>query len=792
MTPPQDNFQYYSTCPSCEGVIDVSTLEPYSKVACPHCGEYVRVRRKFDHFSIIKQIGEGGMSRVFDAEDSTLGRHVALKILNRHYSKDSVRMASFEREAQLTAAVTHPNVVKLYSVGKDQGNFYIAMELVAGGSLENRITEGERMPEAEVLRVGRAVAEGLRAAYREGLIHRDVKPANILFTEEHTPKIVDFGLALFHARDVDESGEIWATPFYVAPEKVRDDREDFRSDIYSLGATLYHALTGKPPHKANTNSIQELKVIKSKVVRLEDSGLKFSPRTCELINKTLALRPEDRYASYDELVEAFRDAESLLGYSTIRERSMRHRLILAGACGAAALVLVALLAKPAKDPKVRSIKTNERELTTLGGTTEMGAESVADIFLRARGTLLEGKFAEARKVFDDLIASGRAKQPTLNWARFNAALCALVDGKRQDAERYFESIRKDANAGSELSGVEFKEFFSKIGNRMSQDLGLELARREVNYETSTEEVLGYLAHGLAQWHFGKPRAAVEWLETFNACSPGRGLEWISSYKKLIAPYIADVQLAKSVGEPRREPFASLEEARQDVAATRKVLEQLKTEGVLRNMYHHRMRFAQQEITRLKREAEVAERKRLDALRQRELAQLGELNNSLPALVRGYDYSHALELLQSMKFETPEVQNVIANKLYLWTKAKEFMDVLKSDVAGRGYSGTLTRRSGLPLQGRLTRLEFDQATISLERGQFTIPTDSLTPETLIAIAQSMAETISDSTDFYNRLEMIVVFAKMQGLDQISNMVANQLMEENRAFRQRWARVEQSGS
>ncbi len=279
-TPSLDSQTYLSTCPSCEGVIDVSILEPYSKITCPHCGQGVRVRRQFDHFAIVRQLGEGGMSRVFDAEDSVLGRHVALKILNRHYSKDSVRMASFEREAQLTAAVTHPNVVKLYSVGRDQGNFYIAMELVGGGSLEGRIAERGRLSEKEALQVGRAVAEGLRAAYREGLIHRDVKPANILFTEDGTPKLVDFGLALFHSKDKDESGEIWATPFYVAPEKVCDDREDSRSDMYSLGATLYHALVGKPPHQANTNSLNELKVIKSRAVRLEDSDFRFSQRTC--------------------------------------------------------------------------------------------------------------------------------------------------------------------------------------------------------------------------------------------------------------------------------------------------------------------------------------------------------------------------------------------------------------------------------------------------------------------------------------------------------------------------------
>ena len=417
---------------------------------------------------------------------------------------------------------------------------------------------------------------------------------------------------------------------------------------------------------------------------------------------------------------------------------------------------------------------------------------MADIFLRARGTLLEGKFTDARTIFDSLIKSGRAKQPTLNWARFNAALCATVDGKRQEAEVYFNAIKKDADVGSEIGGVEFKEFFAKMGNRMSEDLGLGMARREVHYETSSEEVLGYLAHGLAQWHFGKPRAAIDWLETFNTSAPQRGLEWISSYKKLIAPYIADVELAKTLGDPKREPFATVEDARQAMAETRKVLDQLKTQGALRNMLNHRLKFTQEEISRFKRIADDAERKRIDSLRQREVAQLGELSTSLPALVRGYDYSHAVELLQSMKFESPEVQSAMSNKLYLWTKARDFVETLKADVTARGYSGTLYRRTGLPLQGRLTRLDFDNSIISLERGQFTIPTDSLTPETLVGIAQTMVETISDSTDYYNRLEMIVIFAKMQGLDQIANSTANQLMEENRAFRQRWARVEQGGN
>jgi serine/threonine protein kinase len=794
-SPSPDPQTYLSTCPSCEGVIDVSILEPYSKITCPHCGQGVRVRRKFDHFSIVRQLGEGGMSRVFDAQDSMLGRHVALKILNRHYSKDSVRMASFEREAQLTAAVTHSNVVKLYSVGRDQGNFYIAMELVGGGSLEKRIADKGRLTEKETLQVGRAVAEGLRAAYREGLIHRDVKPANILFTEDDTPKIVDFGLALFHSKDKDESGEIWATPFYVAPEKVRDDKEDFRSDMFSLGATLYHALVGKPPHKANTNSLNELKVIKSRAVKLEDSEFKFSQRTCDLINRMLALKPEVRHQSYDELIEAFRDAESLLGYQVIGRRSRRRKLVYAGVSAAVTIPLLAALLKPVKEPEVKSITVNvgtDRDITRRSTTLADGKETVAEAYIRARGMLVEGKLADARKLFDEIEKFSGTKQPTKNLARFNAALCAIISGEKKKAEEYFQHIKSDAEKGQEIAGMDLKDFFTKLGGRMSDDLGLKMEREEVAYETDSEQVLGYLAHGLAKWHFSaQPRAAVVWLDDFNKCAPKKGLEWINNYKKIVEPYLADMEVAQALGEVNSPKFTSIEEADKSLAKIQGALAQLKTNGALRTQLGRNISAVKDEQKRLKIEADKMESARLDALRKSELEQSNEISETLPNLVRGYDYSLGVDLLEGLKFETPEVQNIVATRLYLWAKAKEFMTTLMSDVNERGYMGTFNRDAGMPVQGRLTRLDYELATVTLERGQLTIPTGTLTADTLVAIAQSMLTNISDSTDYYRRQELIAVFAKMRGLDHLSTLIANQLAEENRPFRQRWARVSQSG-
>ncbi|MFZ4764346.1 MAG: hypothetical protein ACOYMN_05285, partial [Roseimicrobium sp.] len=385
----------------------------------------------------------------------------------------------------------------------------------------------------------------------------------------------------------------------------------------------------------------------------------------------------------------------------------------------------------------------------------------------------------------------KTKQPTLNKARFNAALCAIVAGQREAAEKYFADIKRDADQGSELGGAELKDFFAKVGERMEKQLDREIARKEVTYETDTEEVLGYLAHGLAQWHFGKPRAAVEWLQEFAKCAPRSGLEWINSYKKIVAPYLDDVAVLRKLGELEKQPIATLEEAQKALDTAKVALSNLKTNGAFRDTLTRRVRYAQDEIARLRRVAEKTERERLDALRERELTALSELNEALPGLLRGFDYSHGAELLDGMKFETPEVQNAIVNKHYLWSKSLEFMTTLTSDIAARGYIGTLQRRSGPALQGRLTKLDYVNATISFDRGQIAIPTDTLAPETLVAIAQAISSTISDSTDYYRRQELIVVFAKMQGLDQIATTVATQLMEENRPFRQRWARFEQSG-
>lgn len=239
-----DPEQLLQPCPNCATLLDVGEEEPFAQVHCPICGTAIRVRRQFNNFSIEEVLGAGGMGAVYKAIDLNLKRPVAPKLLKKEYSADATYIAKFETEARITASINHPHVVKVFSFGSDHGLFYIAMELVDKGSLDDLINLQNRVAEVQVLEVGVQIAEGLQAAHKKGLIHRDVKPGNILFADAHTSKIVDFGLALLMAHEAEERGEVWGTPYYVAPEKLNKEPEDFRSDIYSLGALFSMHLRG--------------------------------------------------------------------------------------------------------------------------------------------------------------------------------------------------------------------------------------------------------------------------------------------------------------------------------------------------------------------------------------------------------------------------------------------------------------------------------------------------------------------------------------------------------------------
>ena len=296
------------SCKNCGLPMDLAQVVPLTVVECPKCSTTATVLERFGPFKLERLLGVGGMGNVYEAMDLTLQRRLALKVLQKTWSHDATLTAQFEREAALTARINHPHVVRVYSTGNAHGMFYIAMELVDKGSLDTQMEAKGRVPETDILRIGLQVAEGLQAAYRAGLIHRDIKPGNILFGEGGHSKIVDFGLALQFSQTQTPSGELWGTPFYIAPEALDFKPEDLRSDMYALGATLWHALVGAPPYACESVSTHELLHARKQPVDLAKIHPDSHPLTVALLNRTLAFGPEDRHSDYESLVRDFRQA----------------------------------------------------------------------------------------------------------------------------------------------------------------------------------------------------------------------------------------------------------------------------------------------------------------------------------------------------------------------------------------------------------------------------------------------------------------------------------------------------
>jgi serine/threonine-protein kinase len=260
------------------------------------------------HFQIEALLGRGGMGEVYRATDLALDRPVALKVLPSAAQDDPNRRERMIREARAQARISDPHVCHIYYVGEQDGLLFFAMELVAGESLAERVGRGP-LPPDEAIELVRQAALGLKEAWAHGFTHRDVKPSNLMTDAHGAVKLVDFGLVTRGAAVAADGGDTAATtavgtPLYMAPEQGRGDAVDFRADIYALGATLHHLVSGHPPfagdtaaallsqHETALRPVLEARGRRGRVLALVD-------RVCA---RMMAKRPEDRFASYDELV----------------------------------------------------------------------------------------------------------------------------------------------------------------------------------------------------------------------------------------------------------------------------------------------------------------------------------------------------------------------------------------------------------------------------------------------------------------------------------------------------------
>lgn len=267
----------------------------------------------FGNYQLERTLGQGGMGTVYLARDTGLNRKVALKILKSDLGDDSSFARKFLEEVEVTASLAHPNIIRVYTMGEQDGRLYLVMEHLDQPSLEQRMNESGKLPERDVLEIGIGIASALQFAFEEtGLIHRDIKPGNILFGQGNIPKLADFGLAAGARSALGQQDEIWGTPYYVSPERLRREQEDIRSDIYSLGATLFHALAGRAPFEADTPEEVAQRHLSDRPPSLRSLCPQAQEQTVFTLDRCLQKAVGGRWQNYQELIEYFQDARRRL------------------------------------------------------------------------------------------------------------------------------------------------------------------------------------------------------------------------------------------------------------------------------------------------------------------------------------------------------------------------------------------------------------------------------------------------------------------------------------------------
>jgi serine/threonine protein kinase len=801
-----ENAPLLMHCPECGKALDVSGLAPYAKIECPHCAAVIRVRTTMGQYEITGPLGEGGMSQVFRALDRNLGREVALKILHQSLSRDEALIAMFEREAKLTASIVHPNVVKVYTVGRDHGYLFIAMELLQAISLEQLIANKGALSESEVLGIALDVARGLNAAHGEQLIHRDIKPGNMLVTGEGTTKLVDFGLALQQGGE-DLSEDLWATPFYVPPEKLDGLPDTFLGDIYSLGATLYHALAGKPPFDANTSSMDELKAIKKNTVDLKSAAPGLSRPTIRLVEKMMAYLPGDRVNSYEELIaqiEAVRRRQFGIE-ETGRGRSKKKRVkaMLAGGAfvllAAAAAIVFAISGQGTED---------EGDLTLGGGdrVISVGDQTISGIFQSAREQFAAGRFREAEENFTRLVGDQSVPASTRIWSHFFRGTIQLFKGEETLARESFHFVL-DLNPEAEAGNLEAINFLKRAAGTLSDPLPV--LSDEANFSPDSIEALGLLAAGLKNWQAGQFPSGADLLQRFSTAQVPVELHWLALLQGTVKPFLEDWALLQALPNPT----AGATDLATQSEALKKAGESLRTRGAAPRLVKHRIQRIG-EIEDLAKKAATPDPEDEPAVAvvsdananpvmpattpatvgngaptPEELAEIERLKTVLVSLQSYADtllFSGAALQLQGQAFETPLVASIRDELVHGCEQATKYPARLAEGFTLKSYEGVIRRRTGKPLEATVTKASAEAITIDLGFGPNEVDLGEFAPDWLVEAGLQVLPPVTASTA--GDWESLIYFGLFTGQAPLVAAKADELTAADPDFAKRWALVQ----
>ena len=441
-----------AACPKCGAMLEIPDIPAFTMVQCPTCEFEFPAPAKFGSFLLLQVLGMGGMGGVYRARDEALNREVAIKVMLKSLGDDPLFVETFQREAQAAAKLNHPNIAQVYSFGQVMGQPYIAMELIPGGSLDKMMAAQKALDPAVVFHVGVQIAEGLSEAAGANLVHGDVKPENILFDAEKNAKLVDFGLA---AMQTGPNQEVWGTPYYIAPEKVRKQKTDCRSDIYSLGATLYHAIAGVPPF----DGADAAAVVKARFDGAPKSlrslrGNVVPEEVENIIMRMLAVNPIMRYPTYESLLGDMRRFLSTAGPVNVASsgkkiliRGKRPKLTASpvGAATDAAAVPEGMTPVDQIEAEAESERAARRRGRKILGLVVLGIVLLV-------GVSVGGVFG-IRHVMEQKNTAKEAAADEANRKKWNADIATALNNAKRLAERVNANVPEVTKLASDAAEV---------------------------------------------------------------------------------------------------------------------------------------------------------------------------------------------------------------------------------------------------------------------------------------------------------------------------------------------------
>lgn len=774
-------------CYACAEPMDIGGVAPYTRVVCPGCGVENRVKKHFGHYTVTRRHAIGGMSSVFVAKDDTLNREVALKILSEEYSEDEMRIAAFEQEARLTASFSHPSVVRVLTTGKAFGRFYIAMELVQGGHLEGMIRKQTQIPETEMLPLAIQIAEGLKGAQVAGLIHRDVKPGNILLDSDGNVKIVDFGLALVTKGGTATATEIWATPYYVPPEAIEGGAEDFRSDIYAFGATLYHALAGKPPCNEESMVTNVLREAKKHILPLQQVAPDLLDETCAVIDRAMAYEPENRFSSYDEMIaglkaalkaakgEAELDEQGITRTerrAILRRRKKRNIAIMSGAAVlvvAAVGTLITVFSLKGENPvKTKPVVIVDDEPEDDGKGSSPG--EIAKRYFRARSAMESSELSKAEYAFFQLLKDENVEEPTRTWSGLQAVVAAMMDGRMDDARDNARKAREHLKSGDPAISSEFISSVLPILDGFSSPPFF--AADEILTEGGgNESYMGYFIAGLKNWEQGGLSQAVPFFEKIVAQKPLANDGVMGIYHEVSKSYLSDYEFLSS--ELFSEDPTTVVECRNMTDELNQTLTLLETKG--RARFNVKARLAR--LPHLGKEL-MSGRREQNKAEQDDLAEIDKF-------AKTYQFSKLLKYISELEEDPPGCKK--SSLLGVAESALVFYSLIKTDLARNAAAVEVSLADETEATGIAINAESQLVARIGDDELREIRWKDIPPDSMIVLYRELVKNSSSELEALRRHESAIAFDWIAGDRERALSAAARLSEESDSFKKRWEKL-----